>query len=85
MSFASPLFLWYFLPAVLAAVVVAPRHWRNGIVAIAGLAFYAVGADLTTLHAWRRRLGYREPRGSTPFGCTADRVRQAIRAPALPA
>jgi alginate O-acetyltransferase complex protein AlgI len=49
MSFASPLFLWYFLPAVLAAVVVAPRHWRNGIVAIASLAFYAVGAGPTTL------------------------------------
>ncbi|MDQ4021781.1 MAG: MBOAT family protein [Actinomycetota bacterium] len=49
MSFASPLFLWYFMPAVLAAVLIAPRSWRNGVVATASLAFYAVGAGPTTL------------------------------------
>ncbi|MGH3832547.1 MAG: MBOAT family O-acyltransferase [Pseudonocardiaceae bacterium] len=49
MSFASPIFLWYFMPAVLAAVLIAPRCWRNGIVAVAGLVFYAVGAGPTTL------------------------------------
>jgi alginate O-acetyltransferase complex protein AlgI len=49
MSFASPLFLWYFVPAVLTAVLIAPRGWRNGIVATASLAFYAVGAGVTTL------------------------------------
>jgi alginate O-acetyltransferase complex protein AlgI len=49
MSFASPLFLWYFVPAVLTAVLIAPRGWRNGIVATASLAFYAVGAGATTL------------------------------------
>lgn len=49
MSFASPMFLWYFMPAVLAAVVVAPRSWRNGVVATASLVFYAVGAGPTTL------------------------------------
>ncbi|MGH3850255.1 MAG: MBOAT family O-acyltransferase, partial [Pseudonocardiaceae bacterium] len=49
MSFASPIFLWYFMPAVLAAVLIAPRRWRNGIVAFAGLVFYAVGAGPTTL------------------------------------
>lgn len=49
MSFASPLFLWYFLPVVLAAVVIAPRSWRNGIVATASLVFYAVGAGPTIL------------------------------------
>ncbi len=49
MSFASPLFLWYFMPAVLAAVLIAPRGWRNGIVAAASLVFYAVGAGPTTL------------------------------------
>jgi alginate O-acetyltransferase complex protein AlgI len=49
MSFASPIFLWYFMPAVLAAVVVAPRSWRNGVVATASLVFYAVGAGPTTL------------------------------------
>jgi alginate O-acetyltransferase complex protein AlgI len=48
-SFASPLFLWFFLPLVLGAVLVAPRHWRNGIIAVASLVFYAVGAGATTL------------------------------------
>ncbi|MDQ4104102.1 MAG: MBOAT family protein [Actinomycetota bacterium] len=49
MSFASPLFLWYFMPTVLAAVLVAPRGWRNGIVGSASLVFYAVAAGPTTL------------------------------------
>ncbi|TWF92408.1 MBOAT family O-acyltransferase [Saccharopolyspora dendranthemae] len=49
MSFASPLFLWYFLPAVLAVVLVAPRSGRNVVVAIASLVFYASGAGGTTL------------------------------------
>ncbi|MGH3429391.1 MAG: MBOAT family O-acyltransferase, partial [Mycobacteriales bacterium] len=49
MSFASSMFLWYFMPAVLAAVLIAPRSWRNGIVATSGLVFYAVGAGSTTL------------------------------------
>jgi alginate O-acetyltransferase complex protein AlgI len=48
-SFASPLFLWIFLPLVLTVVLVAPRHWRNGIVAVSSLVFYAVGAGPTTL------------------------------------
>jgi alginate O-acetyltransferase complex protein AlgI len=49
MSFASPMFLWYFMPAVLAGVLIAPRSWRNGVVAAASLLFYAVGAGPTTL------------------------------------
>ncbi len=49
MSFASPLFLWYFMPVVLAVVLIAPRGWRNGVVATASLVFYAVGAGPTTL------------------------------------
>lgn len=49
MSFASPLFLWVFLPLVLGAVLAAPRHWRNGIIAVASLIFYAVGAGATTV------------------------------------
>lgn len=49
MSFASPLFLWYFLPAVLAAVLLAPRGWRNGVVATASLLFYVAGAGPTVL------------------------------------
>lgn len=49
MSFASPLFLWFFTPIVLAAVLVAPRSWRNGIIAVASLLFYAAGAGPSTL------------------------------------
>ncbi|MDI2030724.1 MBOAT family protein [Saccharopolyspora sp. TS4A08] len=49
MSFASPLFLWYFLPAVLAVVLVAPRSGRNVVVALASLLFYASGAGGTTV------------------------------------
>jgi alginate O-acetyltransferase complex protein AlgI len=44
MSFISPLFLWYFMPAVVLAVLVCPRSWRNGIAAVASLIFYASGA-----------------------------------------
>jgi alginate O-acetyltransferase complex protein AlgI len=49
MSFASPLFLWFFTPVVLVAVLVTPRSWRNGIVAVASLVFYAAGAGASTL------------------------------------
>jgi alginate O-acetyltransferase complex protein AlgI len=49
MSFASPLFLWYFMPTVLVAVLVAPRTWRNGVIAVASLVFYTSGAGATTL------------------------------------
>ncbi|MCI2423470.1 MBOAT family protein [Saccharopolyspora sp. K220] len=49
MSFASPLFLWYFLPAVLAVVLIAPRSGRNVVIAVASLLFYASGAGGTTL------------------------------------
>ncbi|RSD19497.1 MBOAT family O-acyltransferase [Amycolatopsis eburnea] len=44
MSFVSPLFLWYFMPAVLIAVLVCPRSWRNGIIAVGSLLFYTIGA-----------------------------------------
>ncbi|TQM81547.1 alginate O-acetyltransferase complex protein AlgI [Saccharothrix saharensis] len=49
MSFASPLFLWFFLPVVLATVLVTPRNWRNGVVAVASLLFYVSGAGGTTV------------------------------------
>jgi alginate O-acetyltransferase complex protein AlgI len=49
MSFVSPLFLWYFVPVVLVAVLVTPRSWRNGVVAVASLVFYAAGAGVGTL------------------------------------
>ncbi|MEV0680850.1 MBOAT family protein [Actinosynnema sp. NPDC050436] len=48
MSFATPLFLWFFLPVVLAAVLVAPRNRRNAVVAVASLLFYVSGAGGTT-------------------------------------
>src|ERR1700732_4258916 len=44
MSFASPIFLWYFMPAVLLALWIAPRTARNVIVALASLLFYVWGA-----------------------------------------
>jgi len=44
MSFASPLFLWYFMPATLLTYWVLPRQWRNGLVSAASLLFYTWGA-----------------------------------------
>lgn len=43
MVFASPLFLFAFLPATLAAYFALPRRFRNGVLLIASLAFYAWG------------------------------------------
>jgi alginate O-acetyltransferase complex protein AlgI len=48
-SFASPLFLWIFTPIVLAMVLLCPRSWRNGIIAIASLIFYTAGAGPTVI------------------------------------
>ncbi|SDZ41417.1 MBOAT family O-acyltransferase [Herbiconiux ginsengi] len=44
MSFASPVFLWYFLPAFLVLLLVLPKRWRNGLVAVSSLLFYTWGA-----------------------------------------
>ena len=43
MVFASPLFLFLFLPLTLAAYFVVPKAWRNGVLLVASLAFYAWG------------------------------------------
>ena len=43
MVFASPIFLFLFLPATLAAYFAAPRAWRNGVLLVASLVFYAWG------------------------------------------
>ena len=44
MSFASPAFLWYFMPATLGLYwLLAPRH-RNAVLALASLLFYTWGA-----------------------------------------
>jgi alginate O-acetyltransferase complex protein AlgI len=49
MSFASPLFLWIFTPVVLGLILLCPRSWRNGIIALASLVFYTVGAGPTVI------------------------------------
>jgi alginate O-acetyltransferase complex protein AlgI len=43
-SFASPVFLWYFMPAMLVAYWLLPHTWRNGLVAVVSLLFYTWGA-----------------------------------------
>src|SRR5205809_1335193 len=43
MLFASPIFLFLFLPTALAAYFVVPRNWRNRVLLVASLAFYAWG------------------------------------------
>lgn len=48
MSFASPVFLWYFMPATLLAYWLLPRTWRNGLVAVVSLLFYTWGAGAYT-------------------------------------
>jgi alginate O-acetyltransferase complex protein AlgI len=44
MSFASPVFLWFFMPATLIGYWILPRTWRNGLVAAMSLLFYTWGA-----------------------------------------
>jgi alginate O-acetyltransferase complex protein AlgI len=44
MSFVAPVFLWYFMPAVLLAYWVLPGQWRNGLLALTSLMFYVYGA-----------------------------------------
>jgi alginate O-acetyltransferase complex protein AlgI len=43
MVFASPVFLFLFLPLTLAAHFALPRRWRNGVLLAASLVFYAWG------------------------------------------
>src|SRR5262245_44427980 len=43
MVFASPIFLFLFLPLTLAAYFALPRAWRNGVLLVASLVFYAWG------------------------------------------
>jgi alginate O-acetyltransferase complex protein AlgI len=44
MSFASLLFLWVFLPVVLALYWIFPAAWRNIILSAASVVFYSYGA-----------------------------------------
>jgi alginate O-acetyltransferase complex protein AlgI len=43
MSFATPTFLWFFMPATLAVYWILPRGARNGVLAVASLIFYTWG------------------------------------------
>src|SRR5690348_11971493 len=43
MVFASPLFLFLFLPATIAAYFTLPRRFRNAVLLVASLVFYAWG------------------------------------------
>ncbi len=43
MLFPSPLFLFYFLPLVLAVYYLSPVNWRNTVLLLASLIFYAAG------------------------------------------
>jgi alginate O-acetyltransferase complex protein AlgI len=44
MSFAAPIFLWYFMPAVLLLYWILPRVARNALISVASLVFYMWGA-----------------------------------------
>ena len=49
MVFSSITFIFFFLPAVLAAYHLAPRRVRNGLLVFASLGFYAWGAGAFVL------------------------------------
>ena len=49
MSFASPGFLWYFLPGVLVATWLLPNRFRNIVISVASILFYAVGGGAFTV------------------------------------
>jgi alginate O-acetyltransferase complex protein AlgI len=44
MSFAAPTFLWYFMPTVLIAYWILPATFRNALISVVSLVFYAWGA-----------------------------------------
>ena len=49
MLFTEPTFLFVFLPAVLALALCGPIRWRNAVLAVASVVFYARGAGAFTL------------------------------------
>ncbi|MBQ4087451.1 MAG: MBOAT family protein [Clostridia bacterium] len=49
MVFSSILFLFYFLPIVLAVYFIAPKRWRNTVLFISSLFFYAWGEPVYVL------------------------------------
>jgi hypothetical protein len=44
MIFSSHIFLLYFLPAFLLVYFLVPARWRNGVLLVASILFYAWGA-----------------------------------------
>ena len=44
MSFATPVFLWLFMPVVLGCYFIFPARHRNAVLAVSSLIFYAYGA-----------------------------------------
>ena len=49
MVFSSLLFLYIYLPAVLAAYFLLPKRWRNPFLFFASLVFYAWGEPVYVL------------------------------------
>ena len=55
MVFASPIFLFLFLPLVLTAYFALPRHWGNTALLVASIVFYVWGEG--RLRGTRPRVG----------------------------
>ncbi|MGA1393947.1 MAG: MBOAT family protein, partial [Phycisphaerales bacterium] len=49
MVFTEPFFLFVFLPCTLLAYWSLPARWRNSVLLIASLAFYAIGQQSDVL------------------------------------
>lgn len=49
MVFSEPIFLFLFLPATLAVYFLVPKAWRNALLLLASLTFYAWGEELYVL------------------------------------
>lgn len=77
MSFAAPLFLWYFLPAVLVAHWLLPQRFRNAVLAVFSIAFYAVGGrEFVLLLLALMALNYS---GGLAIGWLRERPADAVR------
>ncbi len=69
MVFASPIFLFLFLPLTLAAYFAVPRGGRNGVLLVASLVFYAWGeAPYLALVIGSVLFNYRDRRRDRPRG-----------------
>lgn len=73
MLFSSPLFLFAYLPALLALRFLVPRAWRNGVPLAASLVFFAWGEPVYLA------LMLASIAGNWWFGLRAERVLAAAR------